>query len=94
LVLAGIEHLLDFPRTERKTSIVLFLLKLKKVKIIYRFQNKRYRIPNVGIKNGQSIETGNIGYTRRKKQGGIKRDKECMFRDTRRDNERQEMHVP
>jgi hypothetical protein len=26
LVLAGIEHLLDFPRTERKTSIVLFLL--------------------------------------------------------------------
>jgi hypothetical protein len=47
----------------------------------------------VGIKNGQSIETGNIGYTRRKKQGGIKRDKECMFRDTRRDNERQEMHV-
>ena len=26
LVLVGIEHLLDFPRTERKTSIVLFLL--------------------------------------------------------------------
>jgi hypothetical protein len=27
-------------------------------------------------------------------QGGIKRDKKCMFRDTRRDKERQGMHVP
>jgi hypothetical protein len=27
-------------------------------------------------------------------QGGIKREKKCMFRDTRREKERQEMHVP